>query len=137
MTLEATVVGAGLAGSLTAVALARSGIATSVYEAYLDPAGTTGGFINLTANGLGALHSVGCLEQTQAKGIVVNRLCLWSGEGRLLGRASRSGRPAGRAMNLTIMRGDLVAVLREEAAKAGATISTTSSTTVPGCSTRP
>jgi salicylate hydroxylase len=37
---------------------------------------------------------------------------------------SRSGRPAGRAMNLTIMRGDLVAVLREEAAKAGATVHT-------------
>ncbi|MFY1651856.1 FAD-dependent oxidoreductase [Solwaraspora sp. WMMB762] len=124
MTLRATIVGAGLAGSLTAVALARSGVGTSVYEAYLDPAGTTGGFLNLTANALGALHSVGCLEQIQARGIVVNRLCLWNGEGRLLGRLSRAGRLANRPMNLSIMRGDLVSVLRDEAVRAGAEVHT-------------
>jgi len=54
----------------------------------------------------------------------VNRLCLWSGEGRLLGRLSRAGRLANRPMNVSIMRGDLVSVLRDEAIRAGAEVHT-------------
>ncbi|MFY1636691.1 FAD-dependent monooxygenase [Solwaraspora sp. WMMB335] len=124
MTARATVVGGGLAGALAAVALARAGIGVAVHEAYLDPAGATGGFLTLTGNGLRALQSVGCLDAVLDRGVVTTSLCLWTGEGRLLGSVARTGRSGIAQTNVTIARSDIVAALREEAARAGATIQT-------------
>ncbi|GAB7045592.1 FAD-dependent oxidoreductase [Catenuloplanes indicus] len=72
---HAVVVGAGLAGSLTAVFLARRGYRVSVYERRPDPrtAGTaaTGRSINLglSARGMAALDEAGLLDAVLARGV--------------------------------------------------------------------
>ncbi|MFD0890555.1 FAD-dependent oxidoreductase, partial [Streptosporangium algeriense] len=63
--MRAIVIGAGVAGSATALALRHIGAEVTVYEAYADPAGDVGSFISLAANGLRGLEALGCLPRVQ------------------------------------------------------------------------
>jgi 2-polyprenyl-6-methoxyphenol hydroxylase-like FAD-dependent oxidoreductase len=122
--MKVLVAGGGVAGSACAVALARIGAEVSVIEAHNDPGGQVGSFLSLAANGLRALDVLGCLPQIQSAGFAVPRQRMWSSHGKLLGdvpRARRSGDPLN---SVTLMRGDLVAALRSEAARSGARIVT-------------
>jgi salicylate hydroxylase len=119
-----TVVGGGVAGAATALALARTGARVTVLEAYRDPAGPVGSFLSLAANGLRGLDALGCLPAVQAAGFAVPRQRMWAGNGKLLGdvpRARASGDPL---LSVTLRRADLVTVLREAATQAGARIVT-------------
>ena len=116
--------GGGVAGSASAIALARIGAEVTLYEAYEDPAGPVGSYVSLAVNGLRALNALGCLEPVQRAGFPVARQLMWSGRGKLLGDVAR-GRRAGDPMHsVTVMRADLVTALREEALRAGARIVT-------------
>lgn len=57
--MRAIVVGAGIAGPVTALALQKAGIDSAVYEAYPRPADGLGGEIALAPNGIAALDVVG------------------------------------------------------------------------------
>ena len=122
--MKAIVIGAGVAGAAGAVALRRIGAEVTVYEAYEDPAGAVGSFVSLATNGLRALDALGCLPAVQRAGFAVERQRMWSGRGKLLGDVPRSRRPDEELRSVTVMRGDLVALLREEARAAGAKIVT-------------
>jgi len=122
--MRAIVVGGGVAGSASAIALARTGIEVTVHEAYRDPAGPAGSFVSLAVNGLRALEALGCLEAVQRAGFGVARHRMWSGNGRLLGDVARGRRPEDELLSVTLMRADLVTALREEARRAGARIVT-------------
>ncbi|WP_432828924.1 FAD-dependent oxidoreductase [Dactylosporangium sp. CA-092794] len=122
--MRAIVIGGGVAGAATAVALRRVGAEVTVYEAYDDPAGDVGSFVSLAANGLRCLEALGCLAPVQAAGVAVPRQRMWSAGGRLLGDVAR-GRPASDPRpSVTLARGRLVAALRAAAAEAGARIVT-------------
>src|ERR1700744_5816337 len=111
--MRAVVMGGGVAGSASAIALARIGAEVTVYEAYEDPAGPVGSYVSLAVNGLRALNALGCLEPVQRAGVPVARQLMWSGRGKLLGDVAR-GRRAGDPMHsVTVMRADLVTALRE------------------------
>ena len=116
--------GGGVAGSASAIALARSGAEVTVYEAYDDPAGPVGSYVSLAVNGLRALDALGCLEPVQQAGFPVARQLMWSGRGKLLGDVARGRNSGDSLQSVTLMRTDLVTALRDEALRAGAQIVT-------------
>ncbi len=122
--MRAVVIGGGVAGSASAIALARIGTEVTVYEAYEDPAGPVGSYVSLAVNGLRALDALGCLEQVQRAGFPVARQLMWSGRGRLLGDVARGRNPQDALHSVTLMRADLVTALRDEAIRSGARIVT-------------
>ncbi len=122
--MRAVVMGGGVAGSASGIALARTGSEVTVYEAYEDPAGPVGSYVSLAVNGLRALGVLGCLEPVQRAGFPVARQLMWSGRGKLLGNVARGRRPQDALHSITLMRADLVTALREEALRCGARIIT-------------
>ncbi len=122
--MRAVVVGGGVAGSASSIALARIGADVTVYEAYEDPAGPVGSYVSLAANGLRTLDALGCLAQVQMAGFPVARQRMWSGGGKPLGDVARGRRPGDPLHSVTLMRADLVAVLRAAALESGARIVT-------------
>jgi salicylate hydroxylase len=122
--MRAVVIGGGVAGSASAIALARIGADVTVYEAYADPAGPVGSYVSLAVNGLRALDALGCLPQVQTAGFPVARQRMWSGSGKLLGDVARGRRPDDALQSVTVMRADLVTALRDAALEAGARIVT-------------
>ncbi|MBO2452640.1 FAD-dependent monooxygenase [Actinomadura barringtoniae] len=122
--MRVTVIGGGVAGATSAIALRRIGAEVTVYEAYADPAGPVGSFLSLATNGLRCLRALGCLEAVRAAGHDIGHQRLWSDTGRLLGAMPR-GRLTGDPLHsVTLMRGRLVETLRAEAVRAGARIVT-------------
>jgi salicylate hydroxylase len=122
--MRMVVIGGGVAGSASAIALARVGFEVTVYEAYEDPAGPVGSYVSLAVNGLRALAALGCLEQVQEAGFPVARQLMWSGRGKLLGDVARGRNPEDTLHSVTLMRADLVTALRAEAWRSGARIVT-------------
>ncbi len=122
--MRTIVIGGGVAGSAAALALRANGIDVTVYEAYDDPAGNIGAFVSLATNGLRGLEMLGCLEQVQAAGVDVPRQRMWSAGGWLLGDVPRGRRSSDTLHSVTLLRGRLVAELREAARAAGARIVT-------------
>ncbi|MGY0058727.1 FAD-dependent oxidoreductase [Streptomyces sp. LZ34] len=122
--MNVIVIGGGVAGAASAIALRRLGVEVTVYEAYAEPAGQVGSFLSLASNGLRVLRSLGVLEQVQRAGIDVPGQRMWSSSGKLLGDVPR-GRLSGDDLHsVTLMRGALVEALRAEALQAGAVILT-------------
>jgi salicylate hydroxylase len=122
--MRVVIIGGGVAGSATAVAMRRIGADVTVYEAYRDPAGPYGSFVSLAGNGLRALDSLGALAAVQAAGFPVDRQLMWSGSGRPLGDVPRGRRASDPLRSVTLMRSDLVAALRAVATRSGARIVT-------------
>lgn len=129
--MEVAVVGGGVAGAAAAIGLRRIGADVTVYEAHHDPAGTVGSFVSLAANGLRGLDALGCLQQCQDAGFPVLRQRMWSGGGKLLGDVPRGRRANDSLHSVTLMRADLVGVLRAEAVRSGARIVTGARVTSP------
>jgi salicylate hydroxylase len=122
--MRAVVIGGGVAGSASAIALAQIGAHVTVYEAYEDPAGPVGSYVSLAVNGLRTLGALGCLEPVQQAGFEVASQRMWSGSGKVLGEVARGRRPEDDLHSVTVMRADLVSTLRAAARDAGAQIVT-------------
>jgi salicylate hydroxylase len=122
--MRATVIGGGVAGSASAIALRRIGADVTVYEAYEDPAGTVGSFVSLAANGLRAVAALGVLAEVQQAGFAVARQRMWSSGGKLLGDVPRGRRDSDPLLSVTLWRRDLVQILRDAAARSGVRIIT-------------
>ncbi|MGW6912234.1 FAD-dependent oxidoreductase [Kitasatospora sp. NPDC054939] len=122
--MRVIVIGGGVAGAASAIALRRIGAEVTVYEAYPEPAGRVGSFLSLASNGLRVLRSLGVLERVRRAGIEVPRQRMWSGSGKLLGDVPRGRRAGDDLYSVTLMRGALVEELRAAALEAGAEIVT-------------
>jgi salicylate hydroxylase len=122
--MRVTIVGGGVSGAASAIALSRVGAEVTVLEANEDPAGSVGSFLSLAANGLRGLDVLGCLPQVQAAGFAVPRQRMWAGHGKLLGDVPRARTSGDSLHSVTLLRGDLVAALREEAVRLGTRIIT-------------
>jgi 2-polyprenyl-6-methoxyphenol hydroxylase-like FAD-dependent oxidoreductase len=125
--MRVALVGAGIGGLATAIALRQAGIEAEVYEAYGDPAASakdTGAFLSLAANGLRALDCIGCLEPALERGFLAPHINLRSGRGKLLGAMPFAGAEYSDLAGLTIGRGDLVSVLTDQARGLGARVTT-------------
>ncbi len=119
---QAIVIGGGLAGPATALALARVGIGSTVYEAGNGPADELGAWLTLASNGMDALAALGVGDAVADLGFATPTMTMRNGDGRELVRFPAAvGRPDGLQVQ-TIRRADLYRVLREECAAQGIAI---------------
>jgi FAD-dependent urate hydroxylase len=119
---EAIIVGGGLAGTATALALHRAGIGATVYESAPSSADDVGAWLTLAGNGLDALAILGLADEVTDAGFATPRMTLRSGSDReLLEFPSGAERPDGLQAQ-TIRRPDLYRVLRDAAARTGVPI---------------
>ncbi|MET8906811.1 FAD-dependent monooxygenase [Micromonospora sp. NPDC004551] len=106
----ATVIGGGIGGTVTAMALARAGIEATVHEAYPGGADGVGAMLSLAPNGLAALRIVGAEEAVRAAGHAVPGVVMADGAGnRLAEFHGFPGLPATHAMARADLHGALTA----------------------------
>lgn len=111
----ALVIGGGIAGPVTALALHKAGIEATVYEAYPSAADGLGGVFMIAPNGLDALRSVGLDGEVRAIGQPIGRMVMEYGGGRAGEFPGLPGLPPSRL----IWRAELNRVLRERAEEDG------------------
>jgi len=111
---SAAVIGGGITGPVTALALRKAGIEATVYESYSDTADGIGGMLMVAPNGLDALRIVGA-DQGLA-GQPIRTMVMTDGRGRRIGEfGDLPGLPPSQVM----WRGDLYRAVRERSAAQG------------------
>ncbi|OLT32571.1 monooxygenase [Actinomadura sp. CNU-125] len=115
-TRTALVIGGGIAGPVTAMALRKAGIEATVYEAYPGTADGVGVTLTLAPNGLDALRIVGADEAVSGIGQPLVRSEMLDGRG---GRIGELAGPAGLPPSRGLWRDELCRVLHETAAAQG------------------
>jgi FAD-dependent urate hydroxylase len=117
-TSTAMVIGGGIAGPVTAMALRKAGIEATVYEAYQSTADGIGGALSIAPNGLTGLGVLDAEEAVRRVGIPMTAMVIQSWTGKRL--AEFASPPAGdRPSMLLVWRTDLYRALYEEAARRG------------------
>jgi FAD-dependent urate hydroxylase len=118
-TRTALVIGGGVAGPATAMALQKAGIEPVVYEAHPTGADGIGTFLTVASNGVDALRVLGADAPALAAGFATPHITLRSGTGKRLGE-TRTGRtlPDG-TTSQTLKRADLYRALHELALARG------------------
>ncbi|MGW3893026.1 FAD-dependent monooxygenase [Micromonospora chokoriensis] len=115
----AIVIGGGIAGPVTALALRRAGITATVHEAYpatASEAGGIGGTLALAPNGVAALRVVGADEAVTALATPIERTMMAVGR-RRIGLPTLAGVPPLRVVH----RAELHRVLHDRAVAEGVT----------------
>jgi 2-polyprenyl-6-methoxyphenol hydroxylase-like FAD-dependent oxidoreductase len=116
---SALVVGGGLAGPATAMALQLAGVQATIYEARDEGAPIRGGGFNIATNGLDALAALGALDATAGLGLPAPRLSFYGRGGRPLGTVT-TGLPAPGGQDTTsFKRRALFGAVQAEAARRG------------------
>ncbi|GAA1654476.1 FAD-dependent oxidoreductase [Actinoplanes couchii] len=113
----AIIIGGGIAGPVTALALRRAGIEATVHEAYPAGGGELGGTLTLAPNGVAALSHVGADEAVVARTTPITRQIMTAGDRRVELPALRGAPPL-----RVISRGDLHRTLGELTSAAGITV---------------
>ncbi len=117
--MKALVVGAGVAGCVSALALHRAGVDVVVHEAYPEPDREVGSYLTVAPNGLDALAVVGALDAVRAVSFPTRTNVMVGSTGRELGRL-----PLGRPLDdgtpaLTTKRSRLTGALVAECRRRG------------------
>jgi 2-polyprenyl-6-methoxyphenol hydroxylase-like FAD-dependent oxidoreductase len=115
----ALVIGGGIAGQVTAIALQKAGIDSVVYEAHPTAADGIGTFLTLASNGIDALRVLGADTPALAAGFATPWITLRSGTGKRLGRTSTGGSLPDGTTSQTIKRADLYWALHQEVSNRG------------------
>jgi 2-polyprenyl-6-methoxyphenol hydroxylase-like FAD-dependent oxidoreductase len=115
----ALVIGGGIAGPVTALALRRAGIEPTVYEAYAGTADGVGGMLTVAPNGLDALAIIGADQPVRDIGLPMSLIVMADGNGRRIGQfPGLPGLPPSQAM----WRTELYRALHDHAAAQGVRI---------------
>lgn len=121
--LNCLVIGSGISGLSTALALRKAGHAATVYEAYPEPSDGVGGFLTLAVNGFDALDTLGLKDAARRLGFSTPRMSMYLGStGRHLADFDYGGTLADGTTARTMTRSELYALLRTEAVERGACI---------------
>lgn len=112
----ALIVGGGIAGTATAIALRTVGISSVIYEAYPSGGEDAGAFLTVMHNGMAALHEIDTDRAVIDASYPANGVSLLDASGSLL--EQRAIDPPGR----TLTRATLYRVLQGEAARRGVRI---------------
>jgi 2-polyprenyl-6-methoxyphenol hydroxylase-like FAD-dependent oxidoreductase len=116
---SAIIVGAGIAGPATAMALQQVGISAEIFEGRARSDGEVGSYVTVAPNGLDALDAIGGLALARRIGFPSRRSVLMSARGRTLATLSL-GRPLpDGTVGLTMKRTRLALALCAEAERRG------------------
>lgn len=115
----ALVIGSGIAGPATAMALQKAGIGSVVYEQHAGSAAGTGSFLTLATNGVDALRTLGAEKSATSAGFPTTAAVLWSGTGKRLGAAEVSMTLEDGITGYTLKRTDLSQALLDAAENRG------------------
>lgn len=121
--MKALIIGCGIGGPATAMALREAGIDAEIFEAYQDTAEGVGSFLNVASNGLDALRVLGAHRGVLAAGIPTPHMVMWSGSGKRLGEVANGLALDDGTVSHTIPRADLYRIVRDEAFSRGIKIS--------------
>jgi FAD-dependent urate hydroxylase len=113
------VIGGGVAGPLTAMALQRAGIDAAVYEAHTQTTGEVGSYLTVATNGLDAMRAIDADRPVLEVGFPTPTNVLLSGTGKRLGSVSNGGRLADGTVSHTVKRVRLYRALHQEASDRG------------------
>jgi 2-polyprenyl-6-methoxyphenol hydroxylase-like FAD-dependent oxidoreductase len=114
---KALIIGGGIAGPATAIALHKAGITATVYEAYpADASHDVGAFLTIAANGQDALQAIDVLEPVLNVSFPARQLRMFGADGtKLVDITLGRDHPCPQ----TITRASLSSVLRSEASLRG------------------
>ncbi|GLQ88308.1 FAD-dependent oxidoreductase [Dyella flagellata] len=113
---HALVIGGGIAGPAVALALAKAGIRSTIYESHPVGADGLGGSLMLAPNGLAALKVIGLDAEQLALGQPIAHMAIANSRGKILSRFSGlNGMQPSRVM----WRAELYKVLRDAVEDAG------------------
>ncbi|MFD6176015.1 MULTISPECIES: FAD-dependent monooxygenase [unclassified Isoptericola] len=115
--MEALVIGGGVAGPATAMALQKAGLDVRVVEAYDRSADDAGSFLTVAPNGLHALEVLG-VDHGDLGGFDTPTMQMRNETGRLVATVPQSA-PGGGVRSQTVRRADLYAALRDAAERRG------------------
>lgn len=110
----ALIVGCGIAGPVLAMFLQEAGIAAVVYEGRPAPDDEAGAFLNLAANGLAVLETLGIGEEIAGYGTPTTAMAMANHRGKAIGLLP--------AKTVLLKRGMLTKGLREAALRRGVPI---------------
>ena len=117
--MQVLISGAGVAGTVTAMALQRAGIGATIFEAHQPAASDVGSYLSISPNGLDALRAIDVLGLVKEAGLPTRRNVLWSTGGTRLG-APRLGQPlSDGTVAQTMKRARLTGLLQAEALRRG------------------
>ena len=119
MTKQVVIIGGGVAGPVTAMAMQKAGLDPVVYEARGHGADGVGAFLTLATNGLEALHLLDLDHQVTALGMGTRRMRIVSGTGKRLAEFDNGGLTSFGTPSRTLRRADLYRTLRDEALRRG------------------
>jgi 2-polyprenyl-6-methoxyphenol hydroxylase-like FAD-dependent oxidoreductase len=120
--VEALIIGAGVAGPVTAMALQKAGIDSRIVEAYPLDRGDVGSYLSVSPNGLDALDVIGALPVVRQEGFAHRRNVLRGSSGRVLGDIAVGQELPDGTPSLTMKRTRLARRLAEEARRRGIVI---------------
>jgi 2-polyprenyl-6-methoxyphenol hydroxylase-like FAD-dependent oxidoreductase len=85
------IVGGGVAGTATALALLNAGIEAEVYEAHASGGADAGAFLTVMRNGMAALAGIGAAEAVEAVSFPARAVALLDAQGHRLGHRPIEG----------------------------------------------
>jgi 2-polyprenyl-6-methoxyphenol hydroxylase-like FAD-dependent oxidoreductase len=113
--MKALVVGGGVCGPVTAMALQRAGIDAVIYDDRGPTSGDAGSYLTVATNGLDALRAIDAHRPVLQAGFPTDRTVLFSGTGKRLGTVPIGSHRSERGVSHTIKRAHLYRALHEEA----------------------
>lgn len=120
--MHALIVGAGVAGPVTAMALQKAGISSRIVEAHDADSGDLGSYFTVSPNGLDALEAIGALPVAIREGFPTRRNVMRDSSGRVLGELPLGTPLADGTPALTMKRTRLARCLAAEATRRGIVI---------------
>ena len=121
--LNCLIIGSGVSGLATALALKKAGHTPVVFEAYGGPSDGVGGFLTIAVNSFDALDILGLKQAAAELGFSTPRMSMYLGStGRHLIDFEYGGALADGTTARTLTRSDLYALLRTEATQRGVRI---------------
>ncbi|MGG7570330.1 FAD-dependent monooxygenase [Streptomyces sirii] len=117
---KALIIGGGIAGAVTAMALHKAGIDSEIFEAYPTGADDVGAFLVVFANGLEALRVIDAHGPVVENSFPAQRVEFVGNDGARLGERPIAGTEQGTDLGpRTLRRATLYQVLHAEAARRG------------------